>query len=219
MGAYRHTGGPQLFLQLLRRDLQRIGLDGGGDDLVVHPKVVLCLLCAHHVDEAAHQPLGMAVPHGQVIRCRALGQRRHIHPVGDELPQHRVDHTGSLGAAPALGHLHRLIDGGAVGDLIHKQDLIPADPQNVQDHRLQTVRLLAAPAAYIVVQQTAVLDNAVSKACAKRRLPAVQSVFRNGALQAAVRPRIGAADLHQHLQRRVTGAASLHLAHASTCTG
>ena len=219
VGVHRHAGGAQLLLQLLRRTFQRIGLDGGGDDLVVHPQVVLRLLRPDHVDQAAHQPLGMAVPHGQIVRCGALGQRGHVHPVGHKLPQHRIDHACGLGTAPALGHLHRLVDGGAVGDLIHEQDLIPPDAQDIQNHRLQPVRLLAAPAADIVVQQTAVLDDTVGKTRAERRLPAVQLVFGNGAFQTAVRPGVGAADLHQHLQRSITGAASLHIAHTSTCTG
>ena len=128
MGHDRRTGGPQFLFQRLRRGFHGVGLDGGGNDGVVAAEIFLCLLRAQNVDEPRHQPPGMAVPQRQVIRRAAAGQLRHIQPVGNKFPQHRIDHACRLGAAMTLGHLHRLVNGGAVGNFIHKQYLIGTDP-------------------------------------------------------------------------------------------
>ena len=133
------------------------------------------------------------------------------------------------------GAQHIYLNGEDVSDAIRAENIgmaasaVSAHPP-VRAFLLDMQRELAASSNVIMDGRdigTVVLPEAQVKifltasveARAKRRLPAVQSVFRNGALQAAVRPRIGAAALHQHLQRRVAGAASLRLAHASTCTG
>ena len=119
----------------------------------------------------------------------------------------------------ALGHLHRLIDGGAMRDLIHKQDLISADPQDIQDQRLQPLRLLRAPQTDIVVQIHAVLDHAVGDTAGQCCVAAVQAVFGDGPLQAAVRPCVGTGDAQQHLQRGIAGIALSLLVHTFVFTG
>ena len=136
-----------------------------------------------------------------------------------EPPQHSVDHTGGLGPSPAAGHLHRLVDGSPVGYLIHKQDLVAADAQDAPDHRLQPLRLLGAPAADVVVQQHAVLHNAVAQAGGKGSVPAVQPVLGNEPPQGLVGPGVGLIHLHQRVQGYIPGAALLPGRHASTCRG
>ena len=219
MGFHCRSAGTQFLLQRFRRCLQGIGLNGSGYDGVIAAQILLRFLRAQNIDQAGHQPLGMTVPQRQIVRRAAPGQLRHIQPVGHEFTQHGIHHAGCSGAAMALGHLHRLIDGGAMRDLIHKQDLISADPQDIQDQRLQPLRLLRAPQTDIVVQIHAVLDHAVGDTAGQRCVAAVQAVFGDGPLQAAVRPCVGTGDAQQHLQRGIAGITLSLLVHTFVFTG
>ena len=207
----------QLLFQRIRGRLEMVGLDGGGHHLIIQPQEALRFLRTQQVDQPFHQPLGMAVADGQIVR-RSTGQRRHIHPVSHKFPQHGVDHAGRLGAVGTAGHLHRLVHRSVMGDLIHKQDLVTADAQNVANDALQLFCLLGAVAADVVIQQHLVLHHAVAQTGGQRRLTTVQLIFGNGALETAVRPCIGTVDLHQHFQRHVTGARLSLLFHTPTCT-
>ena len=119
--------------------------------------------------------------------------------------------------------LHQMIgvmrNGGTGRHLIQKQDLVAPQTQDVADDGLQPLRALAAPATDIVVQQHPVLDHPVAQAGGQRRIPAVQLIFGDGALQAAVRPCVGAVHLHQDLQSGLSGVRLSHVAHTVTCTG
>ena len=216
---HRDARAPKLPLQLLCGGPQRIHLDTGGHGVVIQPQKCLGLIRPHQVQQPQHQPLGMAVPQGEIVRRGPFRQVRHIHPMLHEPPQHSVDHTGGLGPSPAAGHLHRLVDGSPVGYLIHKQDLVAADAQDAPDHRLQPLRLLGAPAANVVVQQHAVLHNAVAQAGGKGSVPAVQPVLGNEPPQGLVGPGVGLIHLHQRVQGYISGAALLPGRHASTCRG
>ena len=216
---YRDVLPMQFPLQLLIADFQPIGLYRGWDDLVVALEKLLRLLPPDLIQKPLHQPLRMAVAHGEIPRRRVLRKSGHIQPVGHKFSQHRVDQTGRLGAAVALDHLHRLIHRSPVGDLVHKQDLIGPDPQNIQNDRLQMVGPLGTVTPDIVIQQHPVLDHAIGEPGGQSGVPAVQPVFGNGTLQAAVGPGVGAGYLHQNLQRRIPGCGILFLVHRVTSTG
>ena len=219
VGLHGDAVAPQLPFQVLRRGFQGVHLDAGGNGVVVQPQELLGLIGADQVQQPQHQPLGMAIPQGQVVRRGPLGQVRHIHPVLHKPPQHGVDHTGGLGPPVAAGHLHRLVDGGPVGHPVHKQYLIAADAQDAADHRLQPLRLLGAPAADVIVQQHPVLHHPIAQAGGKGRVPAVQPVLGDQTAQGLIGPGVGLVHLHQRIQGHIPGAALLPGAHASTCRG
>ena len=219
MGLHLCAGLAQQLLQFLRGTLQGVCLDGSGYYLIVHTEIRLRLLLADEGKQTLHQPPGVAVSQGESLRRAALGQGRHILPIGGKFPQDGVDHTRRLFPAVALGHLHGLVDGGTGRHLIQKQDLVAPQTQDVADDGLQPFRALAAPAADIVVQQHPVLDHPVAQAGGQRRIPAVQLIFGDGALQAAVGPCVGAVHLHQDLQSGLSGVRLSHVVHTVTCTG
>ena len=196
-------------LQLLHQGLviclEQVRVNGSGNDLVVPPQELLRLLRRQNLQQSFYQPQRVTVSDGQIFRRTAAAYLRHIHPVCHKFPQHSVDHAGRPGPSVPPAHLHRLIYGGTMGDLVHEQDLIPADAQDIADHRLQLMGLLHTVAGDIVVQQCSILDHAIGKSCGQGSLPALQPIFGNGALEAAVGPGIGPLHLHQYLQRRVPG--------------
>ena len=194
-------------------------MDGCGNNVVIPLQKLLCLLRRKQLQQALHQPPRVTITNGEVFRRTSLGNGRHIHPVGNEFPQHGIDHARRPGPTVSAAHLHRLVHGGPMGYFIHKQNLIAADAQNIADHRLQSMCLLHAVAGNIVVQKGAVLHHAVGQPCSQGRLTALQPVFGNGTLEAAVGPGVSPLDLHQNLQRRVPGGKFSVLAHFSVSIG
>ena len=182
MGRYFRTHGLQGVLQLLRLGFHGVGLHRGGDNGVIAGEVLLGLLLPQDLHQALHQPQRMAIADAEGLRHTAAGQRRQIQPVGDKLAQHSIHHAACFGAAMALRHLHRLIDGGTVGHLVHKEDLIGADAENIQNKGFQLAGRLGAPKVDIVIEVRTVLNNTVGDAAAESGITVIKTVLGNGAL-------------------------------------
>ena len=209
MGPDNHAGCLQLRRQLLRSSFQRIHLNRQRRRSVVGHKAGFRLRPQNGL-EAFHQPLGMAVPDGEAVQCILVRDPRQVYLVPGELPQHRVHQPGCLGPAVVLGLLHRLIDSGAVGNFIQKQNLISPNPQNFQQRRLQVVDLLGAVGTQVEVQQQPVLHHAVDDAAAQRRLWSGQAVPAELGPQGRIRPGPGRAAAHQDAQGGVPGIRGPH---------
>ena len=106
-----------------------------------------------------------------------------------------------------------------MGNLVHKQYLVPANAQNIADHRFQLVRLLHTIAGNIIVQQRAVLYHTIAQTGSKCRFAALQPVFGNGTLEASVGPGVGPLHLHQYLQGSIPGSKFLSFTHFPISTG
>ena len=219
MGRHFRARGLQSVLQLLRLGFHGVGLHRGGDDDVIAGEVLLCLFFTQNLHQALHQPQRMAIADAKSLSHTAAGQRGQIQPVGDKLAQHSIHHAACLGAAMAFRHLHRLVNGGAVRHLVHKEDLIGTDAENIQNEGLQLAGRLGAPKVDVVIQIRAVLNNTVSNAAAESGITVIETVFGDGALQAAVRPSVGCRYAQQHLQRCVAGGFAEILFHTSHSMG
>ena len=182
MGRHFRARGLQGVLQLLRLGFHGVGLHRGGDNGVIAGEVLLCLFLTQNLHQALHQPQGMAVANTEGFGHTAAGQRGQIQPVGDKLAQHSIHHAACFGAAMALRHLHRLIDGGTVGHLVHKKDLIGADAENIQNERFQLAGRLGAPQVDIVIQIRTVLNDTVGDAAAESGITVIETIFGDGAL-------------------------------------
>ena len=88
MALYIHTRLPKLLQQGLIIGFQEIRLDGCGNNVVIPLQKLLCLLRRKQLQQALHQPPRVTITNGEVFRRTSLGNGRHIHPVGNEFPQH-----------------------------------------------------------------------------------------------------------------------------------
>ena len=142
-----------------------------------------------------------------------LRQRREIRLILRDLAQHGVDEPTRGAPSVRAAELHGLADGGVVGHLVQKQDLVRADAQNVGKWRLQMVELLRAVGAQIPVQQQLVLHHAVDDAAAKRRVLSTQCALAELRLQRGVRPRTVAAAGDQNGERAFARVCGISLTH------
>ena len=182
MRRYFRTHGLQGVLQLLRLGFHGVGLHRGGDNGVIAGEVLLCLFLTQNLHQTLHQPQRMAIADAKSFSRTAAGQRGQIQPVGDKLAQHSIHHAACLGAAMALRHLHRLVNGGAVRHLIHKKDLIGADAENIQNKGFQLAGRLGAPKVDVVIQIRTILNDTVGDAAAESGITVIETILSNGAL-------------------------------------
>ena len=205
MGAGGHTDLRQSGNQGLRGGFQRIHLHRQRRHAVVGGQEGLRLLPAQQGQQPFHQPLGMAVPDGQIPGLVPVRDVWQVLFVLGNFAQHRVHKTRGLSPLAELCQLHGGVHRRAVRHLVQKQDLIGANAQDVQQGRLQMVRLLGAVGADIEVQQQPVLHGAIHDAAAKGRVGAGQAVPTQLGLQGGVRPGAVGAAADQHPQGGLTG--------------
>lgn len=124
----------------------------------------------------------MAVPGGQIL---GFGQ---LSPAANRSPQDAVHQARSPGIGILFALLHRLMDGGGVGDFIHIENLIQAQAQNVQHHRLQIPEPAPDQLAQVKIQKHPVLEHAVAQPGCQSRVPPVQPVSLGVFLQHPVGP-------------------------------
>ena len=204
-----HPGGYSLRLQPLQKGLgggaQGIDLDGNGRRGVVGSQEGLRLLPPQQGQQPPDQPFGMAVPKGQCRHLVPIRQGGQCLFVFGNLTENSVDKARRLPPFHNLGQLHRLVDCGAVRDLVQIQDLVGPHPQDIQQGRLEMVRLLGAVSRQIKVQQHLVLQHAVDDPAAQGRVRAGETVPAQLRLQGGIRPgTVGSAAL-QHPQGRQSG--------------
>ena len=130
----------------------------------------------------------MAVPNGEILHLIPLRNGRQVIFILRNLAKHRVDKTGGLSPAGDLRQLHGGVHRGAVRHPIQIQDLVSAQTQNFQQRRLEMIRLLGAVRAEVKVQQQLVLNHAVNKAAAQRRLRPNQTIPAQLSFQGSVCP-------------------------------
>ena len=172
----------QLAQQLRFRAAQRVPLQNRLRRFVVRAQKSLCLF-AERLLKQRDQRRRMAV------LCGEVGRLRQCILCAGQAPQHAVHQTRCTRIGIFFCLRHGLVDRRRVRHFIQKHDLIRAEPQNVQHHRLQILQLPAHEPAQIKIQKPPVLLHAVAQPRGQRGIPPVKPVAPRIFLQGPVRKR------------------------------
>ena len=200
----------KLLFKGVLRGLQGIILDRHGSNTVVGCKECFRFFPAQKIYQPLYQPLGMAVANREISLCIFIRNRGKLVFVLGDLAQHRIDKSGSLPTLIHFRKLNRLIDCRTIRDFIQIENLVSTNSENIQQRRLEMIRLLGAVSADIKIQKHPVLHHTVDNTAAKGGIRAGKTIPDDLCFQCGIRPGTIGPAAHQDPQSRCTGR-NLHL--------
>ena len=155
-------------------------------------------------EHALTKPQRVAEADGKLL-CRSfVRDLREFIPVFGNAAQHSIHQTSGAGAG-ALCLLDRLIDRRRYGYFIHKQQLADAEPENIQQLRLDFRNGNGGIAADIIIAKRRILQHIQAELCTERAVAFIQRELIRRRLDRLLRPGIKPSATGEDIQRRLAG--------------